>query len=97
MLKGILNSRTKDLYDIYVLERFVKKNDESLKEAFRETCQNRRFESDRENAMNILKSIESNVTQKKRWETYAKKMSFARNVSFDEVIVSIKHLLEVML
>ena len=97
LLKGILNSRTKDLYDIYVLERFVKKNDESLKEAFRETCQNRRFEIDRENAMKILKSIESNVTQKKRWETYAKKMSFARNVSFDEVIVSIKHLLEVML
>ncbi len=96
LLKGILNSRTKDLYDIYVLERFVKKNDESLKEAFRETCQNRRFEIDRENAMKILKSIESNVTQKKRWETYAKKMSFARNVSFDEVIVSIKHLLEVM-
>lgn len=97
LLKGILNSRTKDLYDIYVFERFVKKNDESLKEAFRETCQNRRFEIDRENAMKILKSIESNVTQKKRWETYAKKMSFARNVSFDEVIVSIKHLLEVML
>lgn len=65
LLKGILNSRTKDLYDIYVLERFVKKNDESLKEAFRETCQNRRFEIDRENAMKILKSIESNVTQKK--------------------------------
>ena len=54
-----------DLYDIYVLERFVKKNDESLKEASRETCQNRRFEIDRENAMKILKSIESNVTQKK--------------------------------
>ena len=65
LLKGILNSRTKDLYDIYVLERFVKKNDESLKEASRETCQNRRFEIDRENAMKILKSIESNVTQKK--------------------------------
>ena len=97
LLKGILNSRTKDLYDIYVLERFVKKNDESLKEAFRETCQNRRFEIDREKAMKILKSIESNVTQKKRWETYAKKMSFARNISFDEVIVSIKHILEVML
>ena len=38
-----------------------------------------------EKAMNTLKSVKSNMIQKKRWETYAKKMSYAKEVSFDDI------------
>ena len=50
-----------------------------------------------EKAMNNLKSDKSNMIQRKRWETYTKKMSYAKEVSFDEIISSINHLLEILI
>lgn len=57
LTKGPLNSRAKDLYDLYVLERTMDKNGPALKEAFMETCQHRKFETDREKATKMLESI----------------------------------------
>ena len=50
-----------------------------------------------EKAMNTLKSVKSNMIQRKRWETYTKKMSYAKEVSFDDIISSINHLLEILI
>lgn len=97
LLKRVINSRTKDLYDLYILEKFIGKNDKFLKEAFIKTCENRKFEINNEKAMNTLKSVKSNMIQRKRWETYAKKMSYAKEVSFDDIISSINHLLEILI
>ena len=97
LLKGVINSRTKDLYDLYILEKFIEKNDKFLKEAFIKTCENRKFEINNEKAMNTLKSVKSNMIQRKRWETYAKKMSYAKEVLFDDIISSINHLLEILI
>ena len=47
--------------------------------------------------MNTLKSVKSNMIQRKRWETYAKKMSYAKEVLFDDIISSINHLLEILI
>lgn len=47
--------------------------------------------------MNTLKSVKSNMIQRKRWETYTKKMSYAKEVSFDDIISSINHLLEILI
>ena len=68
-----------------------------MKEAFIKTCKNRKFEINNEKAMNTLKSVKSNMIQRKRWETYAKKMSYAKEVSFDDIISSINHLLEILI
>ncbi len=95
--KGALNSRAKDLYDLYIMERLLEKNHESLKEAFIATCRSRAFEINREKAMKILDSVSSNTMQKKFWKTYSSKTSYANEISFEEIMTSIGRLIEIMM
>ena len=55
LLKGVINSRAKDLYDLYILEKIVEKNNANLKKAFMITCQNRKY--DRSRAFGRITSI----------------------------------------
>lgn len=96
LLKGVINSRAKDLYDLYILEKIVEKNNDNLKKAFMITCQNRKYETDKEAAMKILNSVSSNISQRNRWNLYTRKISYAKDISFDDVIASINHLIELL-
>lgn len=97
LLKGALNSRSKDLYDLYVLERIVEKNVTALKEAFKETCRCRKFEIDKEKALGTLESVLSSSMQRKLWEAYSRKTSYAKGIAFDYVIASIVRLIEIVI
>lgn len=96
LLKGVINSRAKDLYDLYILEKIVEKNNDNLKKAFMITCQNRKYETDKEAAIKILKSVSSNISQRNRWNLYTRKISYAKDISFDDVIASINRLIELL-
>lgn len=97
LLRGVLNSRAKDLYDLYVLERVVEKNGPNLKEAFRETCRCRKFEVNKEKALGTLKSVSLIPMQRKLWESYARKTGYAKGIAFDDVIDSIGRLIEIVI
>ena len=96
LLKVVINSRAKDLYDLYILEKIVEKNKDNLKKAFMITCQNRKYETDKEDAIKILKSVSSNISQRNRWSLYTRKISYAKDISFDDIIVSINRLIELL-
>lgn len=96
LLRGALNSRSKDLYDLYVLEKVVEKNVPTLKEAFRETCRCRKFEIDKEKALGTLESVSSSPMQRKLWESYARKAGYAKGIAFDDVADSIGRLIEIV-
>lgn len=96
LMRGPLNSRSKDLYDLYVLERIVDKNGPALREAFKETCRHRKFETDREKAKKTVESVSSSPMQRKLWESYARKASYAKGIAFDDVIDSIGRLIEIV-
>lgn len=97
LLRGVLNSRAKDLYDLYVLERFLTKDAVNLKEAFMETCRSRDFETDKEKAEKTLESVSASVMQRKLWESYSRKTSYAKEITFEDVITSIGQLIEIMI
>ena len=97
LAKGTLNSRAKDLYDLYVLAKLVEKNDAALKEAFKETCRCRRFEIDKNKARKTFESVSSSPMQRKVWGFFSKKMSYAKEISFDDVVKPIGKLIEIML
>ena len=96
LLRGALNSRSKDLYDLYVWEKVVEKNVPALKEAFRETCRCRKFEIDKEKALGTLESVSSSPMQRKLWESYARKAGYAKGIAFDDVADSIGRLIEIV-
>lgn len=60
------------------------------------TCQNRKYETDKEDAIKILKSVSSNISQRNRWNLYTRKISYAKDISFDDVIASINRLIELL-
>ena len=97
LLNGALNSRSKDLYNLYVLERIIEKNVPALKEAFRETCRCRKFEIDKEKALGTLESVMSSSMQRKLWEAYSRKAGYAKGIAFDCVIASIVRLIEIVI
>lgn len=94
--KGVLNSRTKDLYDMYVLEKSVDGNVDDLKIAFAKTCKQRNYEIDKQTALKILGQVESNSIQRGRWETYSTKVQYAKETAFDDVINCIGKLIDAM-
>lgn len=99
LLRGILNSRSKDSYDLYVLERIVVKNenDDAIKEAFEETCRCRKFKIDKDKAMKTLESVSANPMQRKLWNSYSSKTSYAKGIPFDDIVASISRLLNLMI
>lgn len=96
--RGLLNSRSKDFYDIYVIKKL--KMDEinlnNLKLAFAKTCDYRNTHFSKGEAMNLLEKILTNEQVIQRWKNYAKKNSFASGIAFDEVLASCKEFAEIV-
>ncbi len=97
LLRGALNSRAKDLYDMYILEKFVEKDRASLKEAFKETCQCRKFEMSKERILRTFESVSSSPMQRKLWESYSRKTGYAKGIAFDDIVESIGRLIEIVI
>lgn len=99
LARGIRNSRSKDLYDLYILSKLkVDELDASnLKRAFELTCKNRFFPIDSDTCYKTLSEISNDNTQRMRWFSFAKKMKYAQNIKFDEVMAEIKRVASIVL
>lgn len=94
--RGMLNSRCKDYYDIYIINQLQRKNISipDLKKAFVTTCQYRKTPFEKEESLLILEEIlRSNILQT-RWNNYARKASFAKDITFEATVESCKEILD---
>ncbi len=96
LLKGVFNSRSKDLYDLYVLNALGKNQNDNLKIAFEKTCANRHFETNKQEAIKVLDLVAANDIQRQRWNAFSRKMKYASNISYDDTIDSIRKLIEMI-
>ena len=94
--RGMLNSRCKDYYDIYIINQLQRKNISilDLKKAFVTTCQYRKTPFEKEESLLILEEVSKSVVLQTRWKNYAKKSSFAKDVPFEATIESCKEILD---
>lgn len=94
--RGMLNSRCKDYYDIYIINQLQRKNISilDLKKAFVTTCQYRKTPFEKEESLLILEEISRSNILQTRWKNYAKKSSFAKDVPFEATIESCKEILD---
>lgn len=94
--RGLLNSRCKDYYDIYIIKQLQWNsiNISDLKNAFEATCRYRKTPFKKEESFAILEEISNSEILLTRWKNYTKKSSFAKDVSFEATIESCKELLE---
>lgn len=93
--RGLLNSRCKDYYDIYIIKQLQWNsiNFSDLKNAFEATCRYRKTSFKKEESFAILEEISNSEILLTRWKNYAKKSSFAKEVLFETTIESCREIL----
>ena len=96
--KGIANTRARDYYDIYILEKFQKQNidNEILKEAIENTFKERNTEYYLEKIEKQIQDIENSNDLKKIWENYKNKFLYAADISYQDVMDAIKEIEEIV-
>ena len=94
--RGLLNSRCKDYYDIYIIKQLQWNsiNIPDLKNAFEVTCQYRKTPFKKEESFALLEEISNSKILQTRWKNYTKKSSFAKDVSFEATVKSCKEILD---
>ena len=94
--RGMLNSRCKDYYDIYIINQLQRKNISipDLKKAFVTTCQYRKTPFEKEESPLILEEISRSNILQTRWNNYARKASFAKDITFEATVESCKEILD---
>ena len=90
--RNIDNTRMKDYYDLYMFVN-LKWNDinkETLRKAIINTSKNRETLSYIENANDYINLIEDDSELKLLWNNYQKNYEYAKDISFEDTIKSIK-------
>ena len=87
-VRGFLNSRSKDYYDLYIIYKLKDKdvNVKILREACRRTFRNRKTEFDIDKIIDLLENLKTNEAFLKRWQAYSRKNIYAKEITFEEVL-----------
>lgn len=92
LARGILNTRMRDFYDITTLFNIYedKINYDILKLAFEKTCIKRNTSSLKYNSQEIIHNLELDNELHNLWKQYQKKYRFAKEISFEKNIETLK-------
>ena len=96
---GILNTRMRDFYDLHILRVLQSDNiDRSLlAEAFKATSAKRGLLFSFENILTELDKVHINPEVNRLWVNYRKKFSYAADLEWHEVVVSLRNLFDSIL
>ncbi len=89
---GLANTRSKDFYDIYILLQSKNIDDEVLKQALVQTFSNRNTTFN--DIVVFDKNFSSDAERQKRWNAFTKKKTALMQVSFEDVVLTIKNYFE---
>lgn len=95
--RGIANSRSKDYYDLYILNKtqLVNIDNSILKNAYQQTCNYRDYSISKSEALNLIVAIKDNQLINKRWIAYGKKVKYADDLLFEDVIAAIREWIDI--
>ena len=97
MARSIANTRIRDFYDIYIISQKESIDLEILKKAFLAVSKKRNTLDKISDFNNILDSIETNDTMKQLWNNYCYNSFFIEELTWEEIIASVKSLAEKVL
>ncbi|MBQ0018462.1 MAG: nucleotidyl transferase AbiEii/AbiGii toxin family protein [Clostridiales bacterium] len=90
--RGVLNTRMRDFYDIYMLQLKCRYDIdyEVLAEALNSTCNKRGTPDVLNDAEKIIYEISNDTIMRNRWDAYRRKYDYASGISIDMVLDSVK-------
>lgn len=95
MSRGTANTRMRDFYDIYVISRQRSFDQGVLKDAFYATSEKRETVVQIPDFMDTISSIESDEVMKSQWENFRNDSFFVGELSWEEVMASVRNLAEI--
>ncbi len=97
--RGLLNTRMRDFYDIYVLLLLHEKDIDrkTIKNAFQATCEHRGTEELLQGGSSILDMVGKDAQLRTRWGAYQKKYPYAADVPYEAILNSAGALLDILL
>jgi predicted nucleotidyltransferase component of viral defense system len=98
LVRGILNTRMRDFYDIYELTKLYSNQIDNnvLKAAFHATCLQRNTLQIENNGSHIIDIIGDDEHMKILWKSYQRKFGYAREASYNDAIQSITKLWQLL-
>lgn len=96
--KGEDNTRARDYYDIYILEKTKKEeiNNNILKEAIINKFEERKNSNLVSNIYLKVLDLEKNIKLKELWNEYRNKFTYAKDIKFEDTIKSLKNIVSVL-
>lgn len=93
--RSVLNTRPRDFYDVYLLSRAQSTaiDHATFQTALRATSEKRMSLAQVEKWDAILESVLNDVTMRQRWERYARDNYYARQITFEDVLISVRNIL----
>lgn len=93
--RGIANTRSRDFYDIYILQNngVSSIDSENFRLAVEATCNKRGSGVVFDEAEEIIKEIEEDKNMQNLWRAYQNKFEYAKEISWGMVTASVKDLL----
>ena len=90
--RGILGTRIRDYYDVYMLLNTQSRNInfELLKSAVYHTAEHRNTVEIINDSLKVIEVLKSSDTMKKQWERYKKDNFYARDIEYEDLIVSLE-------
>ena len=91
LVRSVANSRMKDFYDLYYFStnKWNEIDKKILKDAINVTFKHRNSINELNSYEKIISEIAKSNLIKERWTSYQNRFSYAKNVTFDDVINSI--------
>lgn len=96
--RGVTNTRARDYYDIYILTKFQSSNYDTkvLKEAIINKFKSRDSVNELNKFNVILEEIEGSKELEQNWINYTKKFQYAKDISYQDVVNSVKKLCKIL-
>ena len=98
LTRGLLNTRLKDFYDIYVLinTKMNELNKDNLIKAIKNTFKKRKTNYDIETINEIIDDLNDDVNMNNLWNEYVKKNYYAENIEFKDTINALKEIKKII-
>ena len=92
--RGVLNTRPRDFYDVYILTKTQEYDAETLRRALFATAEHRGTKAIMEAETNSrLAVIENSSELQTQWAKYQKKFSYAKDITYQETVNAVKEVI----
>ena len=94
--RGVSTTRPRDFYDLYMLHNRREYDTNVLAQAVKNTFTNRDSKDSLASWRTTINAVKTSAFQRDQWRRYTLKMPFAKDIAFDDVLVSLEEVLSAL-